>query len=68
MAQNFKTGDVVILKSGGPHMTVKKYKSEIIDIMSPSKESDHIIICTWFEKNNKLAKGEFDQNSLMLVN
>ncbi|MEI9909011.1 MAG: DUF2158 domain-containing protein [Bacteroidota bacterium] len=57
MAQKFKTGDVVKLKSGGPDMTVVRY-IEPIDIMSavynePPKEMGPAVMvqCTWFEKD-----------------
>lgn len=64
MGQIFKTGDVVVLKSGGPQMTVEKYKFELVDMYS-SRISDHIVWCTWFDNESKLVRHEFEQESLM---
>ncbi len=53
--EDFNVGDVVRLKSGGPHMTV--------DNASGSR-----IICTWFESgSNILHSEEFDQGALEKV-
>lgn len=64
MAQIYKKGDIVILKSGDPQMTVEKYKLENYD-MDTKIESDHIVICTWFDKDYKLKRHEFEQEALM---
>ena len=53
MTQLFKIGDIVILKSGGPVMTVVRYE--------PS-DSDEVV-CQWFY-NNKLEEKAFHQNVL----
>lgn len=42
----FKTGDVVRLKSGGPKMTVKE-------------EGDSIVSCQWFDRNGKTHTDKF---------
>lgn len=47
MATEFKAGDVVVLKSGGPKMTV----DDIDDI-------DGTVCCIWFEKNDQKS-GKF---------
>lgn len=50
-ASVFKSGDLVVLKSGGPEMTVKIiYDSEVI--------------CQWFA-GKKLEQGRFDPESLV---
>jgi uncharacterized protein YodC (DUF2158 family) len=65
MAQIFKKGDIVSLKSGGPKMTVETYRWEMVT-MTSSKESDHIVTCTWFDNSNKLVSHDFEQDSLRL--
>jgi len=51
---NFKVGDVVILKSGGPKMTIMKdYQSGWF-------------LTYWFSEN-KIISGEFDGNALFRV-
>lgn len=49
---NFKIGDVVQLKSGGPAMTV----SETNDA--------GMVLCTWFNSQNELQKQAFTQEIL----
>jgi uncharacterized protein YodC (DUF2158 family) len=51
--QKFKTGDRVLLNSGGPTMTVVKYE--------PSDEED--VICQWF-LGGKLEEKAFNQDVL----
>ena len=49
---NFKKGDVVILKSGGPKMTVKSIQ-------------ENKIICVWWdEKTNDYKEREFEEDLL----
>lgn len=45
---NFKIGDVVLLKSGGPAMTVHK-----IDDYSPTGPNPGLL-CVWFDNNKKV--------------
>jgi uncharacterized protein YodC (DUF2158 family) len=45
---NFKIGDVVILKSGGPPMTVHKIA------VYPATDPDQGLLCVWFDGNHKL--------------
>ena len=59
--QNFKKGDTVELKSGGPTMTIEKYKWEVG--YDYSKESDHIVICTWFDTKGDLQTRPFEQEA-----
>lgn len=47
----FKPGDLVVLKSGGPEMTVKQLNSEDV-------------ICQWFA-GKKLEQGRFNEDSLI---
>ena len=53
MAQQFKVGDVVRLKSGGVRMTV-----ELID--------GDAVLCVWFDKND-LKRGGFPSETLEAV-
>ena len=50
--EKFKVGDVVILKSGGPKMTVE-------DV-----EAGDTIVCQWFITGQKLEYGSFPADSL----
>ena len=49
---DFKAGDVVKLKSGGPKMTIKKICS------MPSSNEDDGADCCWFD-NNEVKDGKF---------
>lgn len=51
MPSEWKTGDVVMLKSGGPDMTVQKVRGSEID-------------CHWFEAGTKLQSGVFNEDEL----
>jgi uncharacterized protein YodC (DUF2158 family) len=55
--QEFRIGDIVYLKSGGPAMTVE-------DILTRIPESDTRLRCTWFS-GGEASDGEF--NPLTLV-
>ncbi len=46
MAEQWKAGDVVQLKSGGPIMTVQSLK-EI--------QGEPVVFCAWFDKNQKIT-------------
>lgn len=46
MAEEFKKGDVVVLKSGGPRMTVANVGASALD-------GEQTIWCIWFEKTKK---------------
>ena len=56
MAQKFKTGDIVQLKSGGPKMTVNG--AEL-----PSGAAKQYYSCQWFA-GSKLEGGTFPEESL----
>jgi uncharacterized protein YodC (DUF2158 family) len=55
----FKAGDVVQLKSGGPAMTVTTAKSTTVTTV----KSEDTVFCTWFNRTDPqvwaLAHGEF---------
>jgi uncharacterized protein YodC (DUF2158 family) len=61
MEKKFKIGDSVILKSGGPTMTVTKHVGTI-PLSGPSQYTGRIQ-CTWFI-DNKVEKAEFPQEAL----
>lgn len=54
MAKKFKTGDLVVLRSGGPQMTVK-------DVAHNGG-----YYCQWFA-GKKLESGHFEEDSLEYV-
>ena len=56
MAELFKIGDIVQLKSGGPKMTIREYTST----------DENYVSCQWFA-GNKLESGAFPTESLILV-
>ncbi|WP_343739653.1 YodC family protein [Delftia tsuruhatensis] len=58
---NFKVGDVVQLKSGGPLMTVKQ--SPLVVNKNPVLG---MIVCTWFA-DKELTEARFDVAVLMLA-
>lgn len=62
MEIKFKLGDTVILKSGGPIMTVTKY---ITTVGGGSSMYTGNIECTWFF-GNELKYGTFPQDALKL--
>lgn len=52
MSNEFKSGDIVVLKSGGPEMTVKTFT-----------HSQQAYLCQWFA-GKKLEQGNFKSESL----
>jgi len=61
---DFKVGDVVVLKSGGPKMTIKKF------VPDKFNESDHEILlghCDWFT-NGQLQSAIFSLEELEVCN
>lgn len=54
MNNGFTIGDVVIIKSGGPAMTVTEVETEI----------ENIIVCTWFIDNKLIQTRRFNKASL----
>jgi uncharacterized protein YodC (DUF2158 family) len=55
MANQFKPGDVVVLRSGGPKMTVMRVGKDSFD--APS------LLCVWFE-GTKREEGRFHADAL----
>lgn len=67
MERKFKTGDIVVLKSGSPLMTVSNYKTYTDLHNMTTKTSESHLIAYWFDGNKKL-KGEFQQDMLEIKN
>lgn len=67
-------GDIVVLKSGGPEMTIKRIIGDE-NSNTKEKQSDKLLLlngydigdllCEWFDKN-ELKSNIFKQNSLKL--
>ena len=55
--EKLKVGDVVMLKSGGPSMT----------IIETEKISEQYVTCQWFNEDNKLQKENFRKEALILA-
>ena len=53
----FKAGDVVVLKSGGPKMTVQGYL----------KTEDTKLSCTWFNDDKERLSDNFYESNLDLA-
>lgn len=53
---DFKIGDVVVLKSGGPKMTISEYPIKMID----GSENYTRIQCRWFNEDHHLRHGMFN--------
>jgi uncharacterized protein YodC (DUF2158 family) len=71
MAENkFKRGDVVVLISGGPDMTVDKYEMSI-DLVGTftgrskplESQQTEYVECLWFDNTDR-KKGSFHQDVL----
>ena len=63
MEQKFKIGNVVILKSGGPSMTITNDKTGID--LAQGKVWTGSYDCKWFEEKT-MHKGRFPQDSIEL--
>jgi uncharacterized protein YodC (DUF2158 family) len=61
MADQFKTGEVVQLKSGGPKMTVLGY-----DVYGMG-ETEKKYKCTWFDDKHQLVEGYLTHAALNSV-
>ncbi|WP_297554754.1 DUF2158 domain-containing protein [uncultured Alistipes sp.] len=57
---DFKIGDVVVLKSGGPKMTVSEYPIKMID----GSENHAQVQCKWFNEDNHLTQSIFHVDEL----
>lgn len=58
---NWKPGDVVVLKSGGPPMTVAEPGG------NPGGHPGHRVRCLWFAES-RLERGEFPPETLVAPN
>lgn len=65
MAQEFKKGDVVNLKSSGPDMTVEGFKV-VIRLDGPSTLDKSRVEVSWFT-GDKLSRETFDVEALELA-
>lgn len=59
--EEFKTGEVVKLKSGGPDMTIEWIKNSIGGDRKPVSAN-----CVWFE-DKEVKRGEFRLDNLVKV-
>jgi uncharacterized protein YodC (DUF2158 family) len=59
MANTFKIGDVVRLKSGGPHMTVAGVGSDHL--------GNPLVICQWFRDDADVKEATFHADALESV-
>lgn len=50
----FEVGEVVVLKSGGPRMTVA----------GEDGFNEDMVACTWFDEKNKVVRDSFPPQSL----
>jgi uncharacterized protein YodC (DUF2158 family) len=57
MSHGFKKGDVVLLKSGGPRMTVAELAQGALD-------GQPLVSCTWFDERNHPHSQAFDPDIL----
>jgi len=64
MEQKFKIGDVVILKSGGPKMTITNDKTGVD--MSLGNVWNGRYDCKWFD-GDSMQKSRFPQDSLEIA-
>lgn len=55
--ETFSIGDVVVLKSGGPPMTV---------FSSPASRADQQVGCVWFDKDGGIQQRVFEPGTLKL--
>ena len=60
MSDEFKSGDVVQLKSGGPKMTVDW-------VGEGTMGSGYVAYCEWFDEKNKVCGKAFPPASLVKV-
>ncbi len=70
MEKSFNVGDVVLLKSGGPRMTVVEIESQQQN--NNSEDEEHTsgqngsskLVCLWFDKEDNLHEDSFLLESL----
>lgn len=63
--KKFKKGEIVILNSGGPKMTVESYKE--YSGFEETWESPNEVVCTWFDNNGAINSRVFEQEALKRV-
>ena len=63
MEQKYKIGDIVMLKSGSPQMTISNDKTGTD--FSRGKVWNGNYICTWFD-GDEMKNGRFPQDALKL--
>lgn len=56
--RKFEVGDIVVLKTGGPKMTVTKLVVQFVKVDFQS------LICEWFDTSHHLHSGSFDSRAL----
>ena len=61
MADDFKAGDTVELKSGGPKMTIDRIGKKF------ASESHNSAYCSWFDEKKKQEHGWFALTSLKKI-
>ncbi len=70
--EQFKVGDIVVLKSGGPRMTITRKNGQGTDtwqgktneqVLKIQGYKDGDLICVWFE-NNQLKEGIFPHETV----
>ena len=59
MEREFRVGDVIMLKSGGPKMTVKSVGRDWVDTMC--------VFVTWFGDKNKVKDGAYPIETVELA-
>lgn len=57
---DFSVGDVVVLKSGGPAMTVDSLHDDF-------RTGEPLVRCTWFDKNDSVQFNNFSPLHLKAV-
>jgi uncharacterized protein YodC (DUF2158 family) len=69
MTPKFKVGDVVILKSGGPEMTIHQAINRLAIKSGGGSENvfEGNYICKWFVNDIDLKESSFNQDSLELA-
>jgi uncharacterized protein YodC (DUF2158 family) len=53
----FNKGDIVVLKSGGPDMTVQHVEGAVDDFAA-------VITCRWFDQKGSLQTAGFDPETI----
>ena len=61
---DFKVGDAVMLKSGGPLMTIKEFTAA--HVHSPSDSPKDHIMCQWFDEKQICKTARFAVAALEL--